>query len=57
MDFIIDFYNINKKYINIALGAIIFIVFLLLKKMISRAILSVLAKIFYSKKPESKKSF
>lgn len=57
MDFIIDFYNINKKYINIALGAIIFIVFLLLKKMISRAILSVLAKIFYSKKPESKKVF
>ncbi len=46
MDFIIDFYNINKKYINIALGAIIFIVFLLLKKMIARAILSVLAKIF-----------
>ncbi len=57
MDFILDFYNTNKKYINIALGILIFLAFLLLKRVISKAILSVLAKIFYSKKPESRKAF
>lgn len=57
MDFILDFYNTNKKYINIALGILIFLAFLLLKRVISKAILSVLAKIFYSKKPESRQAF
>lgn len=57
MDFIIDFYNINKKYINMILGLIIFLAFFMLRKIISKAILSVLAKIFYSKKPERKKAF
>lgn len=57
MDFIIDFYNMNKKYINIALGVLIFLAFLLLKRVISKAILSVLARIFYSKKPESRQAF
>lgn len=57
MDFILDFYNTNKKYINIAVGFLIFLAFLLLKKVISKAILSVLAKIFYSKKPESRQAF
>lgn len=57
MDFIIDFYEANKKYINIALGLVIFTAFLLLRKIISKTILSVFAKIFYSKKPESRKTF
>lgn len=55
MDFIMDFYNANKKYINMILGLIIFIAFLLLKKIISKAILSIAGKIFYSKKPERRK--
>ncbi len=57
MDFIIDFYNANKKYINMILGLIIFLAFLMLRKIISKAILSLLARIFYSKKPESRTAF
>ena len=57
MEFLTEFYHANKKYIHIALGIIIFLVFLLLRKAISKAILSILGKILYNKKPERKEAF
>lgn len=57
MEFLIDFYKANEKYINIAIGFVIFFAFLLLRKTVSKGILSVFGKILYSKKPESRKAF
>lgn len=57
MEFITEFYKANGVYINIALSVAIFSAFLILKNRISQLILSLLGRIFYSKKPESKTAF
>lgn len=57
MDILFDFFKTNIIYIHIAAGILIFLIFLALRNKISDLLLSLLGKLFFSKKPERRKSF
>ena len=57
MNGIIEFFTVNQKYINIAIGAVIFVALLMLRNKLSKGILTVTGKILFSKKPENRMSF
>lgn len=56
MDKLIHFYSIYSTYINIAVGAAVFLLFFALRKTISSLLLNILGKIIFAKKDELKGS-
>ncbi len=56
MDKLVHLYSIYSTYINIAIGAVVFLIFFALRKTISSLILNILGKIIFAKKDELKDS-
>ncbi len=52
-----EFYIANKTYIDIAIGAVIFAAFFLLRKVLTKFLLTLVGKLLFMKKPELRNGF